>query len=51
MQKGKNLISTSQEKGFKNDFSKYFKKIIVSISFYSLLLFANENKLIALFKI
>ena len=25
MQKGKNLISTSQEKGVKNDFDKYFK--------------------------
>jgi len=29
IKKRKNLISTSQEKGFKNDFAKYFKQIII----------------------
>jgi len=35
-QKRKNLISTSQEKGFKNDFGKHFKLIIMIFSFFHL---------------
>jgi hypothetical protein len=33
MKKRKNLISTSQEKGFKNDFGKKFKQNIMLLSF------------------